>query len=191
MARPRSDDRRASLLAAATATFAEHGLSAPTSLISKTAQVSEGSFFTYFKTKDELIVALYREIRLDLAAAVMQEFPRKASVQDRLRHLWTRWVSWGVANPSSRRALRHLTMSKALTAAVRAESGELFAELDQIQLDAVAQRRLQHLPPAMASQALKSLAEMTMDLIERQPNQAAQLTSTGFQMLWGALNSKP
>jgi AcrR family transcriptional regulator len=47
MARPRSEDRRASLLDAATKEFAEHGLSAPTSLISKIAGVSEGSFFTY------------------------------------------------------------------------------------------------------------------------------------------------
>ena len=42
----------------------------------------------------------------------------------------------------------------------------------------------------MASQALKALAEMTMDLIERQPDQAAQFTAGGFQMLWGALTSK-
>jgi AcrR family transcriptional regulator len=76
MARPLSDDRRASLLEAAMQVIAEHGLSAPTSLISRTANVSEGSFFTYFKTKDELINALYREIRLDLAAAVMRDFPR-------------------------------------------------------------------------------------------------------------------
>ncbi len=32
---------------------------------------------------------------------------------------------------------------------------------------------------------------MTMDLIEGQPEQAEQLRSSGFQMLWGALTSKP
>jgi len=191
MARPRSDDRRASLLAAATKVFAEHGLSAPTSLISKTAKVSEGSFFTYFKTKDELINALYREIRLDLAAAVMNGFPRKANVHDRLEHIWTRYVSWGVENPVARRALKHISMSNVITEAVRSEGGVLFAEVERLQLDAVEQRKLQHLPPLMASQALKALAEMTMDLIARQPDQAEAFTSAGFQMLWGALTSKP
>ena len=97
MARPLSQDRRAALLEAATQIFAEQGLAAPTSLISKIAGVSEGSFFTYFGTKDELITALYREIRLDLASAVMNGFPRKAGVRERLLHLWTRWVSWGAA----------------------------------------------------------------------------------------------
>ena len=58
-------------------------------------------------------------------------------------------------------------------------------------MDAIEQRRLPHLPPVMASQALKALAEMTMDLIERQPEQAKQFKASGFQMLWGALTSKP
>jgi AcrR family transcriptional regulator len=191
MARPRSEDRRASLLDAATRVFAGHGLSAPTSLISKTAEVSEGSFFTYFKTKDELINALYREIRLDLAAAVMNGFPRKASIRHRLEHVWMRYVSWGAANPVARKALKHVSMSNVITPAVRDEGGVLFAEVERLQQDAVEQRRLQHLPPVMASQALKALAEMTMDLIERQPEQAEQFKSSGFQMLWGALTSRP
>jgi AcrR family transcriptional regulator len=190
MARPRSEDRRASLLEAATKVFAEHGLAAPTSLISKTAKVAEGSLFTYFTTKDDLINALYREIRLDVAAAVMTGFPRKASIRDRLEHVWTRYVSWGVENPVARKALKHVSLSKAITAEVRAEGGALFGEVDRLQLDAVEQRKLQ-LPPVMAAQALKALAEMTMDLIDRQPAKARQFTSSGFQMLWGALTSKP
>jgi AcrR family transcriptional regulator len=191
MAKPRSEDRRAALLSAATNVFAEHGLAAPTALISKTAKVSEGSFFTYFKTKDELINALYRELRLDLAAAVMAAFPRKANVQARLKHVWNGYVSWGVDHPVARRALKHVSMSNVITDDVRAEGGVLFAEVERMQLDAVAQRKLQHLPPVMVSQALKALAEMTMDLIVREPQRAAELKAAGFQMLWGALTSKP
>jgi AcrR family transcriptional regulator len=190
MARPLSEDRRAALLEAATQVFAEHGLSAPTSLISKTAGVSEGSLFTYFKTKDELITALYRELRLDFATTVMSGFPRRASVRVRLEHVWTRYIAWNVENPIARKALRHISMSKAITPEVRAESGTLFAEVERIQSDAVQQRRLK-LPPAMASQALKALADMTTDLIERHPRQAKPFTASGFQMLWGALTSKP
>ena len=95
-----------------------------------------------------------------------------------------------MANPQARKALKHLTVSTAITPEVRAESGALFAEVERIQIDAVAQRKLEHVPPAMASQALKALAEMTMDLIERQPEKKKQLMASGFQMLWGALTSK-
>jgi hypothetical protein len=36
-----------------------------------------------------------------------------------------------------------------------------------------------------------ALTEMTMYLIEGQPEQAEQLRSSRFRMLWGALTSKP
>jgi AcrR family transcriptional regulator len=190
MARPLDETRRAALLDAATTVFAEQGLVAPTSLISRMAGASEGSFFTYFKTKDDLINDLYSEIRLDMATAMMRDLPREASVRARLDHVFSHWVAWGVANPVARRALKHLTMSSTIRSEVRAESGVLFAEVDRLQSDAIAQKRL-HLPPAMASQALKALAEMTMDLIEREPTKSAAYTKAGSQMLWGALSSKP
>jgi AcrR family transcriptional regulator len=144
-------------------------------LISKTAGVSEGSLFTYFKTKDELITALYRELRLDFATTVMSGFPRRASVRVRLEHVWSRYIAWNVENPIARKALRHISMSKVITPEVRAESGTLFAEVERIQSDAVQQRRLK-LPPAMASQALQALADMTTGLIERHPRRSRAKT---------------
>jgi len=60
-ARPKSEDKRNAILDAATRLFAERGLTAaPTSEISKQAGIAEGTLFTYFKTKDDLINALYR-----------------------------------------------------------------------------------------------------------------------------------
>ena len=43
--------------------FADKGIAhAPTSAISACAGVAEGTLFTYFKTKDELLNELYREM---------------------------------------------------------------------------------------------------------------------------------
>ena len=43
--------------------FAERGIGhAPTSAIAAAAGVAEGTLFTYFKTKDELLNELYREL---------------------------------------------------------------------------------------------------------------------------------
>src|SRR5450631_2099254 len=115
MARPKSEDRQAALLDAAMKVFAESGLGAPTSLISSKAKVSEGSFFTYFKTKDELINALYRDIRLQLADAVMTGFPRRAGIRERLEHVWSRYVTWGAENPVARKALKLVSLSHVIT----------------------------------------------------------------------------
>jgi AcrR family transcriptional regulator len=86
---PRSEDKRNAILDAATRVFAERGLTAaPTSEISKEAGVAEGTLFTYFKTKDDLMNALYQEIKLELADAMMSGFPRKKSVHTKLQHVW-------------------------------------------------------------------------------------------------------
>jgi AcrR family transcriptional regulator len=106
MAKLKSEDKRNALLTAATQVFAEHGLGAPTSAITKAAGVAEGTLFTYFRTKDDLVNALYRDIKLDMADAMMSGFPRKTSVRHRLQHIWNHYVDWGVANPASHRVRR-------------------------------------------------------------------------------------
>src|ERR1700691_4304885 len=110
MARPRSEDKRNAILDAATRLFAERGLTAaPTSEISKLAGVAEGTLFTYFKTKDDLINALYREVKLELADAMMSDFPRKKNIRTKLRHVWDRYVNWGIKNPSQHKVLQQMT----------------------------------------------------------------------------------
>src|ERR1700721_4538603 len=110
MTRPKSENKRNAILDAATRLFAERGLTAaPTSEISKLAGIAEGTLFTYFQTKDDLINALYREIKLELAGAMMSDFPRKKKVGTNLRHVWDHSVNWGIANPNQRKVLAQLT----------------------------------------------------------------------------------
>jgi AcrR family transcriptional regulator len=77
MARPRSDDKRKAILRAGVQVFAQRGLNAPTAAISAAAGVAEGALFVYFKTKDNLLNQLYREIKLELADAMMSSFRAK------------------------------------------------------------------------------------------------------------------
>src|SRR5712692_5160486 len=106
MAKPKSEDKRNAILSAAIQVFAERGLGAPTAAITSAAGIAEGSLFTYFKTKDELINALYRELKVELADSMMSGFPRKQSVRHRLEHVWNGYLQWGVANPDQQKVLK-------------------------------------------------------------------------------------
>ena len=75
MAKPKSENKRNAILSAATQVFAERGLGAPTAAITGAAWIAEGSLFTYFKTKDELINALYRELRVGTSGRDDVRFP--------------------------------------------------------------------------------------------------------------------
>ena len=113
MARPKSEDKRNAILDAATRLFAERGLTAaPTSRDIKTSWRRRGDSVYVLRTKDDLINALYREIKLELADAMMSDFPRKKNVGTRMRHVWDRYVNWGIANPKQRKVLGQLTVSE-------------------------------------------------------------------------------
>jgi AcrR family transcriptional regulator len=189
VARPKSQDKRNAILDAATRLFAERGLTAaPTSEISKQAGVAEGTLFTYFKTKDDLINALYREIKLELADAMMSNFPRKKNVGTKLRHIWDRYVNWGIANPKQRRVLAQLTVSEVLTKESKDAAGTPFGEFHNMIRDAIDQHVFRNdLPVELISRSLVALGEATIDLTASKPSKAKQYRDSGFQMFWASI----
>ena len=186
MARPKSEDKRSAILDAATRLFAERGLAAaPTSEISRRAGVAEGTLFTYFETKDDLINSLYREIKLELADAMMSDFPRKKNVRTRLRHVWDRYVNWGIANPKQRKVLAQLQVSEVLTKESRDAGGTPFVEFQSMIRDAIEQRIFRNdLPAELISKSLAALVEATIDLTVSNPAKAKDYRDSGFQMFW-------
>src|SRR5882724_1901818 len=100
MARPRSEDKRNAILEAATGVIALEGVSAPTAKIAKIAGVAEGTLFTYFNNKDELLNELYVQLKAELREVMATEALKTTkSAKIAAQHAWTRYLSWGVANP--------------------------------------------------------------------------------------------
>jgi AcrR family transcriptional regulator len=190
MARLKSEDKRNSILAAAIDVFAERGLGAPTAAITAVAGVAEGTLFTYFRTKDELVNALYREIKLELADAMMSGFPRKASVRHRLQHVWNRYVEWGIANEKQHKVLRQVMVWEGLTDASRAAGSAPFVEIDAMAQDAVVQRIVKDMPQAFVGAAMSALADTAVDFARRDPESADEYRLAGFEMLWTGMARK-
>jgi len=189
VARPKSEDKRNAILDAATRVFAERGLTAaPTSEISKRAGIAEGTLFTYFKTKDELINALYREIKLELADAMMSGFPRKKSVRTRLRHVWDGYVNWGMKHPEQRKVLAQLQVSGMLSKASIEAGSAPFVEMQNMIRNAIEQHILRtDLPIELISKMLGAVAEATMDLIVLKPAMANKYRNGGFEIYWAGI----
>jgi len=192
VARPKSEDKRNAILGAATRVFAERGLTAaPTSEISKQAGVAEGTLFTYFKTKDDLINALYREIKLELADAMMSGFPRKQSVRARLRHVWDGYVNWGVANREKRSVLAQLQVSGMLSKESIEAGSAPFVEMQNTIRDAIERHILRaDLPIELISKTIAALAEATMDLIVLKPDMTNKYRNSGFEIYWAGIARK-
>jgi AcrR family transcriptional regulator len=95
----KKDDKRSALLQAALDLFAEKGFhGAPTALIARRAGVASGTLFCYFKTKDELILALFREVRAKLVEA-MEPFPLQMPVRERFIRTISGILRFVIENP--------------------------------------------------------------------------------------------
>lgn len=188
MARPRSEEKRSAILAAAATLVAEHGLGAATAEIAKVAQVPHGSVFTYFGTKSALLNELYVELKTELSEAILGGMPAGSDVRGQLYHLWTCWVEWGVSNPSKRRALAQLGVSDEITQASRKVSATVASRAVEIVDHARSVGPLRNAPLAYVGALVETMAGTTIDFIIQDPGNAEHVRTAGFEALWSALS---
>ena len=187
MAHPRSEDKRAAILEAAAEAVAVLGVSAPTAKIAKGAGVAEGTLFTYFANKDELLNRLYLELKLDLRDAVITGYPAGESLIDRSRHFWDRYIGWGSAHPLKRRAMRQLAVSDRITEETKKLLGDAFAEVNDMMREWAAGGAMRRQPPSFVSAIMSAIADTTMDFVAREPEKAKRYTKAGFDAFWKAV----
>jgi len=138
-----------------------------------------------------LINALYREIKLELADAMMSEFPRKKSIHTRLRHVWDSYINWGVHHPEQRRVLAQLQVSGMLSKESIEAGSAPFAEMQNMIRDAIDGHIFRtDVPIELISKMLGSLAEATMDLIMLKPVTAKKYRDGGFAIYWAGISRK-
>jgi AcrR family transcriptional regulator len=186
MARPRSEDKRQAILTAATRLFAEEGLNAPTARIAKAAGVAEGSLFTYFASKDELLNQLYLELK-GLLRAAMGPPAAGAGLREQVRQAWSTYVAWGVAHPLERQALAKLGLSDRITEATRAEGFQAFCDLSRLLEAGMATGALRGQPQAFVGALMAAMADTTMDFVQRDPARAEATREAVFAAFWNAI----
>jgi len=184
MARPLSEEKRQALLEAAAELVASVGTGASTAKIAQAAGVSEGTLFTYFPTKDDLLNQLFMEIETHFAETMLSPYPKDAAARERLRHVWNRLIDWGLANSTSRKALRQLKVSDRVTAESRRHCRAMFREARVV----VEQCLAGHADPGRAAfyidTILFDLADMTINAIAAKPREDKTIRQAGFDLFW-------
>ena len=184
MARPRSDEKRNAITAAAVRVIAAQGLSAPTAAIAKEAGVSNGSLFNYFETKAELLNQLYRELKAEMGAAATTGLPAGDDAREQLRHIWTHWLSWATASPGKRRALAHLDVAGEVTSDSRRVAGEALSPIREVLARSYRHGPLREAPPAFVVALMSALADTTIDFMVGDPAKADAHAAVAFDALW-------
>ena len=189
MSRPRSESKRRAILDAALQVFAERGIAnSPTWAISKAARVAEGSLFTYFESKDELMGELYRELRQEFSRHIA-DFPMESDVKTRLRYIWDKYLDLGARQPENLKVLAQLRASGKLFKENETPA-RAFVEVLRAVHDAVSGSELETAPPEMLVLMFRAQAEMAIDFIQANPECAESCREMGFRMVWMGLTGK-
>jgi AcrR family transcriptional regulator len=184
MARPKSEDKRNAIMAAATRVIVTHGLSAPTAMIAQEAGVSNGSLFTYFETKADLFNQLYLQLKAGMASAALEGLSAEAGLRKQVFHIWSNWMGWAVSNPEKRRALAQLSVSDEITPATRAAAHKTMAGIAELLERSRANGSLRNAPMGFVVAIMNSLADATMDFMIHDPTNAKKHCKVGFDALW-------
>ena len=93
-------EKEKQILAAALQLFVAFGFhGTPTSKIAVQAGVSNGTLFHYYKTKEDLVIALYNDIKSDLGAYLSAQTDGHDDLETRIRKSFSLSLYWALDNP--------------------------------------------------------------------------------------------
>ncbi len=184
MARARSPEKRQAILDAAVREIAQAGLGASTARIAKSANLAEGTLFTYFTTKDELLNELYLALKSEVYRRINTALPHGAGLRERARHVWTESLYWAMEMPDARKASLQLHVSDVVTAATRNRIVAERGAVEQTMSEVGTCGAFKDLPPGFASSAMGAMQEAVMDSVAAKPRQKALLIDRAFDAFW-------
>ncbi len=179
-----TDKRRAILQATLDLTVERGFHDTPMSQIAKRAGVSAGIIYHYFTNKDDLIHALYRDIKQQFGGALPIDDMRTMPFPQQLKYIWIRAYRFYVAHPNETRFLEQYESSPYRQAFGVADYDENARALHQMAQAGYEKQLLKDIPP-------DALYEMTfrvaINLARRQVEGHIDLDDATVDMIADAL----
>lgn len=184
MARARSPEKRQALLQSAVREIAKAGLGASTSKIATGAGLAEGTMFTYFSSKDDLLNELYLELKTEVYRCIHANFPHSSGLRQRAQHIWTEYLLWAMDKPEERRVSVLLNLSPVISAVTRQQMSAASGAVSQTMAELGNRGAFKDLPSGFASSAMLAMQEAVMEMAAKKPRQRAILIEQAFDAFW-------
>lgn len=147
--------KRDQILEAGLTLFIENGFDkTPTSAISKAAGVATGTLFHHFKTKEDLINALYLEVKFAMrdnlaektALATDLSGNTENGLKAQVKALWFHTINWVLEHPQKYRFLAQFGESALIASNTHEQVDEAFADYQALFAQAIEEGLFYDLP---------------------------------------------
>ncbi|RIJ34268.1 TetR/AcrR family transcriptional regulator [Pontibacter oryzae] len=185
-------EKRDRIISAALQLFCENGFQhTSTAAISKKAGVATGTLFLYFKSKDELINALYLETKAALSKHMQEGLEQAATVHDKLFHIWLKSVGWSEANPYHFRFFNMFSNSAFISALTKDEAASLFQFTEELVKNAVAEGSIAPIETGLFVSLFGGQLNATINYLAQspQPENRQQIVEKAFRLFWKSMKA--
>ena len=122
-----SESKKEIILQVSRKLFIENGFTnTPTSMICREASVATGTLFHHFKTKEELLNALYLDAKLSLKKHISLELNKSNDLKEMLRIVWQNYIGWAMQYPEKFTFLRKFSESPQISTQTREQVDNVF-----------------------------------------------------------------
>lgn len=146
-------DKRDKILSVTAELITEHGLqSTPMSLIAEQAGVGAGTIYRYFKTKEELVSAVYGDLVHEIGEATLAGYTATAPVKARFLRFWANLFQYFMQHPKQAALFDYLSTSPYMKPELKEQVfSDIFKTLAEIFTEAKEQQLMKEVPIDMAS----------------------------------------
>lgn len=173
--------------------FAEEGVGVATAKIAKKAEVSNGTLFNYFGTKQVLFDEVYVYIKEKMSQAMLKDIDVHADIKQLFYESWLAYALWSQKNPLHSQTMKLLIRSPVLSQKAK-EKGESFWGFifDNIKKN-IEEKKILDVPveliTVMGHGYLESLIEFSQSR-KLKDNQIQENIKKGFEMFWRGISLK-
>jgi AcrR family transcriptional regulator len=146
------DEKRRQILEAALELFSDYGFhGASMAKLAEKANVPVGTIYRRFKGKEELIHALYLDMKRERFAAMLEGYDPALPLRDRFDLFWKNTYAYCVSHPREFKFTEQYAFSPFLKDVTKAIQIDMTAELGKFFGDGYAEGAFKSLPPQILS----------------------------------------
>jgi AcrR family transcriptional regulator len=140
-------DKKAAALKAALELISEQGFhGTPMSQVAQRANIGVGTIYRYFAGKEDMINALYIDIKTRITKYILRNYSEDLPVRDGFKQLFRGIVHYCIENPAELSFAEQYENSPLITAATRLEGSRIAEPLNNLFKRAMDQNLLKELP---------------------------------------------